>query len=261
MTEVNKKDNDDKEEKDFDPKEGRTAAERFVKGFDYAFDGIVFSIKNEKNMKFHAIASLVVLLFSLFMNISRIEMILVILATSFVFVSELINTAIEQTVNLASKGKYSEFAKAAKDVSAGATLVAAVGALFVAYLVFFDKVINLSNSVLLKIQRAPSHLALITLAFVVIFTVLLKGLFYRGHGTAFHGGAVSGHTAISFSLATIGAIMARDVNLAIIFFLIALIVAESRFEANIHSIKEIIAGGILGIVLAFLIFGGFTWLM
>ncbi|MDO4594175.1 MAG: diacylglycerol kinase [Tissierellia bacterium] len=241
----------------FDPKKGKTPAERFVKGFDYAFEGIVFSIKNEKNMRFHVIISMLVLLFSLFMNISRIEMILVVLAISFVLVTELINTAIEQAVNLASDQKYSEFAKAAKDVAAGAALIAALGAIFVAYLVFFDKVVNFSNSVFIKIQRKPNHLALVTVVLVVILTVLLKGLFYKGHGTAFHGGAVSGHTAVSFALATIGALLSASFYLAIIYYLIALIVAESRFESNIHSIKEVIAGAVLGIVLALLIFGGF----
>lgn len=258
---MNQKDNKTTEEKDFNPKEGLSPAERFIKGFDYAFEGIVFSIKSEKNMKFHVILSMFVLLFSLFLNVTRIEMILIIFSISFVFIVELINTAIEQLVNLACNNKYSKLAKIAKDVSAGACLVAALCAIFVAYLIFFDKAVNFTNSVFSKIQRKPEHIAVITLVIVVILTVLLKGIFYKGYGSAFHGGAVSGHTAVAFSLATIVMIMSKDFKVSVISYMIAAIVAESRFEANIHSVREIISGLFLGILVTLLIFGGLMWLM
>ncbi|MCI5839075.1 MAG: diacylglycerol kinase [Peptoniphilaceae bacterium] len=238
----------------YNPKEGKTLAERFVKGFDYAFDGIIFAIKSEKNVKFHIISSVLILMFSLFMNISRVEMILVVFAVSFVLVTELLNTAIEQAVNLASDQNYSIFAKNAKDVAAGATLVASFCALFVGYLVFFDKVVNISDSVFLKIRKNPEHLTIITVVIVVILTIFLKGIFYD-HGSAFHGGAVSGHTSVAFCFATIGALFAHNSKVALILYILATIVAESRFEADIHSIKEILAGAMLGTLIAIFIFG------
>lgn len=238
--------------------EVKSPGEKFVKGFDYAFEGLVYAISNEKNMKFHVLVAVVVLLASLFFNVSRVEMIFLVIAIALVVALELINTAIEEAVNLAGKGKRSKLAKAAKDVSAAATFVIALLAVFVAYLIFFDKVLNFSNSVFLRISRRPSHLALITISIVVIITIFLKGLFYKGRGTAFHGGFVSGHAAVSFCLASMGAMLAKGESLPIlIMYGLAIIVAESRFEADIHSLPEIIRGAILGSLIAFTIFGVF----
>lgn len=251
----------EKLEKDLEQRyipENRGPGEKFVKGFDYAFEGLVFAVNNEKNMKFHFLISVLVLLASLFFNVSRTEMMFLVFSISFVVVSELFNTALEQNVNLACKGRKSRLAKAAKDLSAASTLIAALNAIFVAYLVFFDKVLNLSSSVFLKISRKPSHLALITVSIVIILTIFLKGIFYRGHGTAFHGGFASGHSSVSFALATIGAMNVDSGFLIFIFYGLAIIVAESRFEANIHSLPEIIRGAILGVLSAFLIFGVFS---
>lgn len=236
----------------------KTPGEKFVKGFDYAFEGIVYAINNEKNMKFHVIISALVLLASLFFNVSRLEMLFLVISIAFVIACELINTAIEEVVNLACGGKYSKLAKASKDLAAAAAFVAAMTSVFVAYLVFFDKVLNFSNSVFLRISRRPSHLALVTVAIVVIITIFLKGLFYRGKGTAFHGGFISGHTAVSFCMATIGAMLSKGESLPIlILFGLAIIVAESRFESNIHSRPEIVRGAALGTAIAFIIFGVF----
>ncbi|MDY6018386.1 MAG: diacylglycerol kinase [Anaerococcus sp.] len=237
----------------------KTPGEKFVKGFDYAFEGLVYAISNEKNMKFHVLVSIIVLIASLFFNVSRVEMIFLILSIAFVICMELVNTAIEEVVNLASKGRVSKLAKAAKDVSAAATFVSALVSIFVAYLVFFDKFTNFSNSLFIRISRRPSHLALIALAVVIILTIFLKGLFYKGKGTAFHGGFVSGHAAVSFALATIGAMLANgDLFLILIYYGLAIIVAESRFEADIHSLPEIIRGAILGTLIAFSMFGAFS---
>ena len=186
-------------------------------------------------------------------------MITLVFAVCFVLGFELLNTSIEQAVNLASGGKYSPFAKASKDLSAAATFIAALNALFVAYLIFFDKFLNLYNSVFARITRRPSHLAVITLALVIVVTIFLKGVFYEGHGSAFKGGFVSGHTSLSFCAATIGILLVDQPLVKLMFIGLALIVAESRYEANIHSVPEIIRGAILGTSMAMAIFGIFSW--
>ena len=237
----------------------KSAGEKFVKGFDYAFEGLVFAINNEKNMKFHILTSVLVLLVSLFLNVSRVEMMFLVFSIAFVISCELLNTSLEQAVNLGGGGKKSKEAKASKDLSAAATFVSALNTIFIAYLVFFDKVVNFSSSVVLRISRKPSHLALITVSIVIILTIFFKGIFYKGHGTAFHGGFVSGHTSIAFCLATIGSMRIDEGFLIFVFYGLATIVAESRFEANIHSLPEIIRGAILGTAIALLIFGVFSW--
>ncbi len=238
-------------------KEELSHGQKFLKGFDYAYEGIVWAINHEKNMKFHFFALAVLLIVSLFFNVSRVEMITLVFAVSFVIGSELLNTAIEQAVNLASKGKYSPFAKASKDLAAAATFIAAINALFVAYLIFFDKIVDFHSSVLIRITRRPSHLALITMGLVIVITLFLKGVFYQGHGSAFKGGFVSGHTSIAFCASTIGLFLVDEPLPQLILIALALIVAESRYEANIHSVPEIIRGAILGTSMAMAIFGLF----
>ena len=232
--------------------------QKFLKGFDYAYEGLVWAINHEKNMKFHLLALAILLVGSLFFNLSRVEMITLVFAVCFVLGFELLNTSIEQAVNLASGGKYSPFAKASKDLSAAATFIAALNALFVAYLIYFDKFLNLYNSVFARITRRPSHLAVITLALVIVVTIFLKGVFYEGHGSAFKGGFVSGHTSLSFCAETIGILLVDQPLVKLMFIGLALIVAESRYEANIHSVPEIIRGAILGTSMAMAIFGIFS---
>lgn len=83
----------------------KSPGEKFVKGFDYAFEGLVFAINNEKNMKFHILTSVLVLLVSLFLNVSRVEMMFLVFSIAFVISCELLNTSLEQAVNLGGGGK------------------------------------------------------------------------------------------------------------------------------------------------------------
>lgn len=239
-------------------KEELSHGQKFLKGFDYAYEGLVWAINHEKNMKFHMLALAILLVASLFFNLSRVEMITLVFAVCFVLGFELLNTSLEQAVNLASGGKYSPFAKASKDLAAAAVFISALNALFVAYLIFFDKFIDIYNSVIVRITRQPSHLTVTTISLVIVVTIFLKGVFYEGHGTAFKGGFVSGHTSLSFCIATIGIILSDEPLVKLLFLLLALIVAESRYEANIHSIPEIIRGAILGMSMAMAIFGIFS---
>lgn len=239
-------------------KENLSHGQKFLKGFDYAYEGLVFAINHEKNMKFHLLACAIVFVASLFFNISRIEMMFLIFAISSVIALELVNTALENAVDIAADGRWLSLAKSAKDVSAAATFIAALNALFVGYMIFFDKFLNFYDSVILRIARRPSHLAVISISLIIIITIFLKGIFYEGHGTAFRGGFVSGHTSVSFGLATIGILLVDNPMVMILMVLLALIVAESRYEADIHSTKEIIRGAILGISVALAIFGIFS---
>jgi diacylglycerol kinase len=239
-------------------KEELSHGQKFLKGFDYAYEGLVWAINHEKNMKFHMLALAILLVASLFFNLSRVEMITLVFAVCFVLGFELLNTSLEQAVNLASGGKYSPFAKASKDLAAAAVFISALNALFVAYLIFFDKFIDIYNSVIVRITKQPSHLTVTTISLVIVVTIFLKGVFYEGHGTAFKGGFVSGHTSLSFCIATIGIMLSDEPLVKLLFLLLALIVAESRYEANIHSIPEIIRGAILGTSMAMAIFGIFS---
>lgn len=107
-----------------------------AKSFSYAFKGIAFSIKNERNMRIHLCMTILVSLFAYFYKVSQTEFVMLILCFAFVITSEMINTAIETLTNLQSPS-YNFLAKVAKDVAAGAVLISAIASIIVGFIVFF----------------------------------------------------------------------------------------------------------------------------
>lgn len=114
--------------------------------FYYAFRGIITAIKEERNMKIHvSIATLVVILGLLF-TLSKIEWFSIIIIISLVISAEIFNTAIETVVNLVSP-KYNEFAKKAKDLSAGAVFVLAICSVIIGLIIFMPKFLLFFRSI------------------------------------------------------------------------------------------------------------------
>ena len=120
---------------------------RLINSFKYAIEGIVTSIKTVRNMKNHVIMSILVIIFGLILKISKIEWIVCILAITIVIVAELFNTAIETVVDMITKEK-NEKAKIAKDVSAGAVLITAIGAAITGLMIFAPKIITVIKLIL-----------------------------------------------------------------------------------------------------------------
>lgn len=230
-----------------------------VASFNNAINGIIESINTERNLKVHIIIGILVLALSFILNFTRVELILISITIVLVIVAELINTAIETLTDLACDGKYNELAKKTKDISAGAVLVMALNSVFVGYLIIYPKIKSLAKGSLRpdKLRINEEHLLLISLGLVILITLLLKGLFYKKNTTHLKGGIVSGHTSLSFNLATIGAIISKDILVSMILFILAIVVGQSRYEARIHTIREIIYGAILGTVIALLLFINF----
>lgn len=106
-----------------------------VISFKYAFQGIIAALKEEPNLKFHFLAGLLAILFSFFLQISKQDWIIIILLIGFVIAVELTNTAIEAVVDAFTEKEHPG-AKLAKDISAGAVLVAAVTSAVLGILIF-----------------------------------------------------------------------------------------------------------------------------
>lgn len=115
---------------------------RYVKSFHHAVDGIVYAIENEHNILIMMIATVVALVASFLLNVSKIELALVVICICVVIACEMINSAIEACVDLATI-KENPLAKIAKDCASGASLVLVVMSLFVAGIVFIPKIIAL----------------------------------------------------------------------------------------------------------------------
>ena len=112
---------------------------KFLNSFKYAFQGILTSFKSERNMKVHFLIMFLVIILGLLYKISKVEWMICIILFSIVIAGELINTAIEITVDIAMTEK-NEKAKKAKDVSAGAVLVLAIGAAIIGLIIFIPKI-------------------------------------------------------------------------------------------------------------------------
>ena len=74
--------------------------QNIIKAFNAAIEGVIYTFKHERNMKIHYVIAVVVLLISLFLNLSRVEMMILLLSISLVIVSEMFNTAVENAVDL-----------------------------------------------------------------------------------------------------------------------------------------------------------------
>lgn len=219
--------------------------------FNYAIEGIVYSLRTQRNMRIHLVAAVLVAVASLLLGVSSIELVAVVFAISLVIVTELINTAIEAAVDLATES-YDPLAKRAKDIAAGAVLAAAINALIVAYLVLFDRVVLLMQRGLNAVRFGAADLSVLALGIVLIAVLALKAV--SREGTWMQGGWPSGHAAIAFGVATmIGFITGSAAALTMAFF-VAFLVAQSRVEADIHTIPQSLVGAGLGITIVTLVF-------
>lgn len=110
--------------------------------FKYAIEGILQTLKSERNMKIHIFMMFLVIVFGIILKISVFEWIICIILFSMVIGGELFNTAIENAVDIIMPQK-NEKAKIAKDASAGAVLILSIGAAVIGLIIFIPKLLNL----------------------------------------------------------------------------------------------------------------------
>lgn len=230
--------------------EGKKTRQSIVKAFNAAIEGIIYTFKKERNMKIHYCVALVILISSLYLGFSKIEMILLLFTISLVVISEMFNTAVEKTVDMITDD-YHPLAKIAKDVAAGGVLIASLNAAVVGYILFYDILDNIGQSVFYSIRKSELHITVICIVIVLIAVVVVKAL--TATGTPLRGGMPSGHAALAFALATCVAFMTERVVAATLAYLMAALVAQSRIEGKIHTFWETVAGSLLGILVALLI--------
>jgi diacylglycerol kinase (ATP) len=226
--------------------------------FDYAIRGIVYAMRTQRNMRLHAIAAAVVILGALALRISGLELIALIFAIGLVVCAELINTAVEATVDLAVEG-FDPMAAVAKDVAAGGVLVASVTAFGVGYVVFFGRLVPYAAQGLRAARAGAPTITLLAVALTMLAVVAVKAARHE-RGTSFvRGGWPSGHTGVAVALATGIGYATSSATAFLAAMLIAGLVAQSRVEGEAHTIPQTIAGAVLGFLLttaAFQIFWG-----
>ncbi len=236
---------------------GRTPS--IIESFNYAFEGIIHVLRTQRNMRIHFLVAVIVLVAALAINVNRLELIALLLAIAFVLIAEMLNTAIEGAIDVATTS-FDPMAKLAKDIAAGAVLIATINAVAIGYLVFSGQVADHSSTVLDRLREAPAKLTLIALVLVVFIVIATKAV--SGRGTPLRGGLPSGHAAVAFSawIAATYVLSNREHRFLVstLTFIMALLVAQTRVESGVHSALEVAYGGLLGALVTLVLFQVFA---
>lgn len=219
--------------------------------FNFAIEGIVFALRTQRNMRLHVLAAAVVLVGALAMRIAPLELVALAFAITFVIVAELMNTALEAVVDL-SIDHFDPMAKTAKDVAAGAVLIASINAVAVGYIVLFDRVTGTAVHLFSYLRDVPAHLTLIAM-FLTALAVLVGKAVTRT-GTWVRGGWPSGHTALAVAAATAIGYATQNAQVTVLALFIAALVAQSRVEGEAHSIPQVVSGAVIGLLMTSLVF-------
>ena len=108
----------------------------FNNTFKNARKGFRLVLKSEMNIRIHIVIALLVLISAFLLNFNAIEYCIVILTIAMVMITEMINTAIEFTLDAVYHNRYSKMVGMAKDISAGAVMFASVIAVIIGCIIF-----------------------------------------------------------------------------------------------------------------------------
>ncbi|MFH1459203.1 MAG: diacylglycerol kinase [Candidatus Omnitrophota bacterium] len=225
---------------------------RLFESFNYAIEGFMYVLKTQRNMRLHFLSAIIVLLFGVYFNFSKEKLVLLLLTISFVFIAEMFNSALELIIDLITD-EFHPLARIIKDIAAGAVLVAAINAVFVGYLLFFNTIpSDTLQTTIDYIRQKPLHLTFISM--VIVLHVVFFSKARLGKGKPLRGGMPSGHAAVAFSVWAIVLFISTSKLLITLVFILAILVAQSRIRPGFHSLKEVAIGGLLGLSLTSLIF-------
>ena len=122
--------------------ENKWKNQSFLNALKNALNGIKYTFKTQRNLKIQIVFAILAIILGLFLKLSITEWVILSLTIFLVLIVELINTAIETTVDMFTM-EYNEKAKNAKDASAGAVTLMAIASIVVGMFLFIPKIINL----------------------------------------------------------------------------------------------------------------------
>lgn len=219
--------------------------------FNNAISGLIRAVKIERNMKIHLVAGVLAVIFGFLLDLSLIELMILSVTITIVITLELVNTAIEKTIDLVTN-EYHPLARLAKDIGAGAVFVAALNAVIVGWLLFGRRLIQISLPFREAFIVQPADLIVLGLGLSFFGVLFFKGV--TKAKSPLLGGLPSGHSALAFGLATAIYFYSDSLLISLLGFILAFMVAQSRVQGKIHNLTEVIAGSLLGIVVMALVF-------
>jgi diacylglycerol kinase (ATP) len=248
---------------------------RVARSFDCATQGVQLTFRTERHMRLHFVVALVVALWALALRLPILELLFVYSAIIVVILTEMLNTALENLVDLAADG-WDIRAKRVKDIAAGVVLTSVVYAVAVWAIVFLAPArlnelwnagaglwfLALGNSAAAHVHLEKStfmrsmpyvHLGVTGLVMLALAIIIFKERIAKGRFVS--GGWVSGHAALAVYVAAFLIFIARGnpwVTLGAL--VLSVLVIQSRVEGRIHTWPEVGRGALLGTGLATLLY-------
>ena len=223
-----------------------------ARSFEHAYRGMIYAVRTQRNMRFHVIVAVLVLVASLLVGVRKLELAVLVLTILLVFVTELFNTAMEFVVDLATR-EYHPLPSSPRTSRRGPSWSPASGPC--------SSVISSLRTIWgrslsrpwRRIRRQPAHLTLVTLGVIVLIVLLGKALTHSPN--SFAGGMPSGHAAVAFAgwvaasfIAVEGGAGSYAGLISVISLLMALLVCQSRVESGLHSVYQIVMGAVIGVL-------------
>lgn len=224
---------------------------KFVESVNTAIEGFIYVLKTQRNMRIHFLAALLILLMAIYLNFSSIELLILCITITLVLAAEMVNTTVELLVDMV-KTEFHPIARIIKDISAGAVLLASINAAIVGYLLFAKRMPFGIEEATANIRQSPWHITFISLILVLGLAVIGKVVFHKG--TPLRGGMPSGHAAVAFSIWTVIFFLSNNSIVIMLTFVMAFLIARHRIKDYIHTIWEVVAGAILGVLVTTFIF-------
>ena len=223
----------------------------WINSANNAIEGILHGTKTQKHMRWHFLSAALVLMFSYLAGVKTQELVTVALAVILVLLAEMMNSAIEAVVDIISPD-YSEKARIAKDIAAGAVLITAFGSAVIGYFVLFPYIASIFTEGFRIARHSKTEISAIAFILVLIAVIMTKARF--GKGLPLRGGMPSGHSALAFSIWVSVTYITENVYISLLCLLLAVWTAQSRVAVSAHSWTEVAAGALLGSLLTFLLF-------
>lgn len=233
--------------------------DNFIEACNNAVNGIIYAATTQRNIKIQLVLAVIVMILCLFYGLETTEFLCLTFAVFLVIFAELINTAIETVVDL-FVDVYHPKAKIAKDVAAGAVVLAACNALVVGYFIFFkaENLKAISDSIFNNMVKSPQHLAFVAIMLVIIAVIAIKASCSKKkeRGQLIKEGFVpSGQSAIAFAALTAIWLNSKDIVTFALALILSILVLGNRVFSNSRTKAEVIFGACMGVLIVLLVYG------
>lgn len=224
---------------------------RVIESFNHAMEGFIYVLKTQRNMRLHFLLGVLIFISGIILEFTRIELVCLGSIVTLVLFAEMLNTAVEHTIDLISDA-FHPLARVIKDICAGAVMVTAISAAICGYLLFSKHIEFSFIGGLSRIKNSPLHISII--AFIIVLSLTMLGKIVSQKGTPMRGGMPSGHSALAFSVWTVIIFSTSNPLIIMLTFFMAVVIATSRLNEGVHGLWEVIAGALLGFLATLLVF-------